>query len=216
MSLKKYDDELRKKFNVDYIIGADEAGRGAWAGPIVGAAVCFDKSFDNDSIRDSKTINEHDARIKIAELIKENALYWHVEMCTACFIDENGITQANKIVLESSCSSIASKIQEPCLFVIDQSPASGLKPLVMTPKADSKSLTVAAASILAKTSRDLMMIDFHEVYPNFNFQNHKGYVNNEHIEEVKKYGRIEYVHRMSYKVAAIQDTLLQQLSIFDV
>lgn len=216
MSLKEFDDLLRIKYNAKHLIGSDEAGRGAWAGPIVGAAVCFDESFDHNGIRDSKSIVEHVQRIKLAQIIKTKAIFWRIEIYDADQIDKNGLTAANKFVIENPCLAAEKQLGESVLFVVDQSPASCLKPMAMMPRADAQSLAVAAASILAKTTRDNIMIALHDVYPQFNFQNHKGYVNEEHIEEVKKYGKIHKIHRMSYKVSALKESLTQQFNIFDV
>lgn len=196
--LKQFDDDLRKKYG-NIIVGIDECGRGAWADSMVAAGVCLQEDFYNPEIIDSKKLSEKQ-REKLYEIIINNSIAYSIQEVTAKFIDDNGLNLANIYVMEKVAEDLRSKINHIDLFVIDESPCKNIKPHLMFPKADSISMSVAAASILAKVFRDRKMKNLHEEYPNYNFNSNKGYIDSSHVEAVKNFGIIKGIHRESYKV----------------
>jgi ribonuclease HII len=195
---KEFDDNLRTKYG-QLIIGCDEVGRGCWASSIVAGAVCLPNDFILPGLTDSKLLKEK-TRNEFAAIIKENALAWAVAEITAKEIDERGITWANIEVMKRASLDVAKQLGSVDLYIFDQSPCTSLNPHIMLPKADSTSMTVAAASVLAKTHRDNMLIELGKIYPEYGFENHKGYINKKHIDAVNEYGILENIHRTSFKV----------------
>ena len=195
---KEFDDDLRNKYG-EFIVGADETGRGCWVGPIVGAAVCLPDDFELIGLTDSKKLSEK-ARNDFSEIIKENAIAWSIKEISADEIDQNGITWANIQVLSLSAQEVADKIGTVNLYIFDQSPKNNLTPQIMFPKADSTSLTVAAASVIAKVYRDDLIMKLHEKYPKYCFDQNKGYIDKNHVDMVNKYGIISNIYRESFNV----------------
>ena len=178
--LKNFDDGLREKWG-SKIIFSDEAGRGAWAGPIVAAAVSLPEDFNLLGLDDSKKLSEK-KRHEFYDIIMESAI-WSVHVISAKDIDENGIDWANAEVMQRACIDVREKIQGVDLYVLDQSPKNNLSPKYMFPKADGTSLGVAAASVLAKVYRDNFMNEWHEKYPNYNISEEEFF---EVIESISK------------------------------
>ena len=195
---KDFDDKLRNKYG-NIIVGIDECGRGAWASSIVAAGVCFDKDFDLPGLTDSKKLSEKQ-REEYYDIILSNCLAYSIQEIPAKFIDEYGINIANIKVMEKVAEDILKKLGSVDLFVIDQSPCQSVNPHIMLPKADSTSMSVAGASVIAKVYRDRMMKDLHKTHPGYNFDTNKGYIDNFHVDAVNKHGVIKDVHRESYKV----------------
>lgn len=194
--------------SVKVIVGIDEAGRGPLAGPVFAAAVCFDASFQNEDINDSKKLTAK-KREELFSLIQENALGFGIASVSADIIDEINIYEATK-----RCMLVAlSKIQVPYDMVItDAMPLTTKVPLVAMVKGDANCLNVAAASILAKVSRDHYMEELDRQYPQYGFAKHKGYGTKAHLEAIAKYGPIPHVHRKSF--APIAAYYQKQLSLF--
>jgi len=195
---KDFDDNLRKKYGAN-IIGIDEAGRGAWCGPLVAAAVCLPEDFILDGLTDSKKLSEN-KRKEYYELIKQNALAYSIQEITPSEIDKNGLSWANIQAMERAGLNVAEKVDKVSVYVIDQSPCKSLNPYIMMPKADSTSMSVAAASVLAKVYRDELMYAFSDQYPDYCYGQNKGYIDQAHVNAVNKFGIIKGFYRESYNV----------------
>ena len=188
-----------------YIIGIDEAGRGPWAGPVAAGAVCLPLERDDLSkvlrgVRDSKqmTVNQ---RQTLVETIKEIALVWGVGHATAAEIDEIGIVPATMLAMQRALE--AALHEEPfepsCLFIDDMLLPELLHyPQISLIEGDSRSLSIAAASVLAKTWRDDHLLEMDAEFPQYGFAQHKGYGTPAHRAALKQYGPSP-VHRQSYR-----------------
>ena len=177
------------------ICGVDEAGRGPLAGPIYAAAVILGPEFNTEDLRDSKKLSES-KRYFLAEQIKNNALAWTVGICSADEIDELNIHQATLLAMQRAIKALngytSIKIMVDGLF----SPQVGFSCEAIV-KGDDKVAEISAASIIAKTERDLKMIEIDKAYPAYQFKKHKGYPTKLHIEMIKSHGLCEY-HRKSF------------------
>ena len=177
------------------ICGIDEAGRGPLAGPVYAAAVILGPHFDTTGLRDSKKLSEA-KRYTLALHIKENALAWSVGICSAAEIDELNIHQATLLAMKRAIEALGSydlmKVMVDGLFCpkLDY-------PSEAIVKGDDKVAEISAASIIAKTERDLKMIEIDKIYPAYQFKKHKGYPTKLHIEMIKCEGLCEY-HRKSF------------------
>lgn len=181
----------------DLVAGIDEVGRGAWAGPIVAAGVIFEKRLMIKGLNDSKKLLAP-KREELAEIIKAKALAWTVQLVENGIIDEIGVGQANALVIDKVINALAPK---PHYLLIDK--ASVIKYKIRIPwetiiKGDSKIFSIAAASIIAKVARDEMMLKLAEKYPNYGFEEHKGYGTELHQKMIARYD-ICVIHRKSYK-----------------
>lgn len=198
IGLKKFDDELRLKYG-RYIAGIDECGRGSLAGPLVAACVVLDERQVLEGVNDSKKLTEKKREELYERIITSCVSYGLVEIC-AEDIDKFGIQEANLNAMINSASLASKHIDElPHLYVIDQGPKNNLKPQMMIPKADSTSLAVAAASIIAKVHHDRVLAKLHEEYPEYDLISNKGYITAKHKEAVVKYG-LKHFHRKSYNL----------------
>lgn len=177
------------------ICGVDEAGRGPLAGPIYAAAVILGPEFNTEDLRDSKKLSES-KRYFLAEQIKKNALAWTVGICSADEIDELNIHQATLLAMQRAIKALngytSIKIMVDGLFC----PQVGFSCETIV-KGDDKVAEISAASIIAKTERDLKMIEIDKAYPAYQFKKHKGYPTKLHIEMIKSHGLCEY-HRKSF------------------
>lgn len=181
-----------------YIAGVDEVGRGPLAGPIVACSVILDLNvLDEDLIlyiNDSKKIKES-RRQELAEIIKEKALSYHISVSSNEEIDEKGIAYSNNKVFLESCNSLNTK---PDLVLSDGYLVKNIdienKAVI---KGDTKSASIAAASIVAKVYRDNLMKEYAKKYPYYDFENNVGYGTSKHIEGLKTYGKCD-IHRISF------------------
>ncbi len=177
------------------ICGVDEAGRGPLAGPVYAAAVILGPEFNTEGLRDSKKLSES-KRYFLAEQIKKNALAWTVGICNADEIDELNIHQATLLAMQRAIKALKGytsiKIMVDGLFCPQVAFSS--EAIV---RGDDKVAEISAASIIAKTERDLKMIEIDKVYPAYQFKKHKGYPTKLHIEMIKSHGLCEY-HRKSF------------------
>jgi ribonuclease HII len=177
------------------ICGVDEAGRGPLAGPVYAAAVILGPEFNAEGLRDSKKLSES-KRYFLAEQIKKNALAWTIGICSADEIDELNIHQATLLAMQRAIKALnihtSIKIMVDGLFCpqVDFS----CEAIV---KGDDKVAEISAASIIAKTERDLKMIEIDKAYPAYQFKKHKGYPTKLHIEMIKSHGLCEH-HRKSF------------------
>ena len=177
------------------ICGVDEAGRGPLAGPVYAAAVILGPEFNTEGLRDSKKLSES-KRYFLAEQIKKNALAWTIGICSVDEIDELNIHQATLLAMQRAIKALnihtSIKIMVDGLFCpqVDFS----CEAIV---KGDDKVAEISAASIIAKTERDLKMIEIDKAYPAYQFKKHKGYPTKLHIEMIKGHGHCEH-HRKSF------------------
>ena len=191
------------------IAGCDEAGRGPLAGPVCAAAVVFPKGYSNPDIDDSKklTAKKRDA---LYEAIIRNALGYGIAMRSADWIDKHNIYEAARDAMKEALAMIEVPYQ---LVLSDCMPMPGFPvPVIPLVKGDAKCLNIAAASILAKVTRDRYMEELEKKYPNFSFSVHKGYGTKKHLEELRKYGPIEGIHRKTF--GPVAQFYHEQLTLF--
>jgi len=182
------------------ICGIDEAGRGPIAGPLVMAGVVLKENITG--LRDSKKLTEKKREILFDE-IKNKSIYKIVEVDNKT-IDEKGLSWAIRYCLENIVKEIKAD-----KYIFDGNSKFGVEILETLIKGDDKVAEISAASILAKVTRDRFMLKMAEIYPNYDFQKHKGYITKLHIEKIKEFGYSD-IHRKSYKVKA-----LNQRSLFE-
>ena len=196
---------------VKLIVGVDEAGRGPLAGPVVAAACIFPRAYINNDINDSKQLSEK-KREELFDVILENAVAYGVGIVSAEEIDKINIYEATKKAMKEAIANLKHSYD---LILTDAMPLKGFDvEVVPIIKGDAKALPIAAASIIAKVTRDRMMKELGEKYPDYGFEIHKGYGTKKHMDALKKYGAIKGVHRYTYKpVAKIE---LQEMNIFDL
>jgi len=176
------------------VCGIDEAGRGPLAGPVVAAAVVFERGTVIDGLDDSKKLSEKKREALYNEII-EKALDYSITLSTEKEIDDINILQATFKAMRNAVNSLKIK---PDMALVDGDKLPGLdidsKAVI---KGDSKSTAIAAASILAKVTRDRIMLELDKVYPQYGFAKHKGYPTKAHYEMIKEHG-ISEVHRRSF------------------
>lgn len=180
-----------------YECGTDEAGRGCLAGPVTAAAILLPENFNLDLLNDSKQLSEK-VRERLKPLIEENAISFSVTHLEPKIIDEINILNAS---IKAMQESIVKLNPTPLYIIVD---GNRFKPINNIPfstivKGDSKYMSIAAASVLAKTYRDEYMNTIHEEYPMYNWKQNKGYPTIEHREAIRKYGTTKY-HRMSFRL----------------
>lgn len=178
----------------DYIAGVDEAGRGPLAGPVVAAAVILPSSFHLVGLNDSKQIKENE-RQTFYEKITAEAISYHIAVVDNHSIDELNIYEATKKAMTEAILGLETK---PSTVLIDAVPLT-INSLVTNSiiKGDEKSLAIAAASVLAKVTRDKIMMELDIEHPEYSFAKNKGYGTKDHLEALKKHGRTAY-HRLSF------------------
>ncbi len=192
MSLKTFDDNYRNQANKD-VLGIDEAGRGPLAGPLVVAGVILPKDFDNEKINDSKKLSKK-VREELFETINKAAKAVFVEIISPEEIDRVNILQATI----NANNKIASQIKG--VFIItDYITLEDKYDFISLTKADTKSLSVAAASIIAKVTRDKIMKEYDRLYPQYGFITNQGYGTKKHLLAIEEHGRLA-IHRESFKI----------------
>ena len=176
-----------------YIAGSDEAGRGPLAGPLVVAAFILPMNYQNELINDSKKLTDKKRR-QLYEIIKRDAIAYHIEVIDIETIDKINIYQASKLGMKICLEKL--KIQ-PQAALLDAMYIDMDYPVESIIKGDEKSLSIAAASILAKVYRDDLMIEYSKMYPQYDFEKNKGYGTKKHLEALETYG-ITPIHRKTY------------------
>lgn len=178
----------------NFICGVDEAGRGPLAGPVCAAAVILKSDTEIKGLNDSKKLTEA-KRESLYKIIIENAVSFAVAFSTVEEIENLNILNATFVAMERAVS----KLNIPADFaVIDGNRLPDLSiPALAVVKGDSKSMSVAAASVLAKVTRDRLMLEYDKKYPSYGFAAHKGYGTKAHYEAINKYGITE-IHRKSF------------------
>ena len=196
--------------DVKLIVGVDEAGRGPLAGPVVAAAVIFARTYKNKDINDSKQISEKKREELFLE-IKKNALAIGVGIVDAETIDRINIYEATKVAMKEAIKNLNHDYD---LILTDAMKLENQKtPVIDIIKGDAKALPIAAASIIAKVTRDHMMDELGKKYPEYGFEVHKGYGTKRHMDALKEHGPIKGVHRFSYK--PVYRISLGEMSLFD-
>lgn len=190
--MKEYENELYKK-GITLIAGIDEVGRGPLVGPVVTAAVILPKNFYDERINDSKKLTEK-KREELYNVIKENALSIGIGICSEKVIDEINILQATKKAMIMAVNDLKIK---PEHLLIDAVKLDIDIPSTSIIKGDAKSISIAAASIIAKVTRDRMMYELDKKYPEYDFKSNKGYGTKKHIEAIYKYGVLKE-HRKTF------------------
>ncbi len=177
------------------VCGVDEAGRGPLCGPVCAAAVILPEGVELEGVNDSKKLSEK-KREALFDVIKQKALAYSVAFATVEEIEEYNILEATFMAMNRAIEGLNIKA-DYALIDGNRIPRNIKIPCETVVKGDAKSLSIAAASILAKVSRDRLLLEYNEKYPEYNFAKHKGYGTKEHIEAIKKYGPCE-IHRPSF------------------
>lgn len=192
--LKEQENELRKK-GFNYICGIDEAGRGPLAGPVVVASVIMPENSMIEGVNDSKKVSEK-KREKLYDQILNEAISYGVAIIGQDEIDEINILNATKKGLTISLQELS---QKPDLILVDA--LSGINtlgiPYESIIKGDAKCYSIAAASIIAKVTRDRIMREWDKIYPEYGFEKHKGYGTAAHIAAIREHGLCP-IHRRSF------------------
>jgi ribonuclease HII len=176
------------------VCGCDEAGRGPLCGPVVAAAVILPPDLIIEGLDDSKKLTEK-KREKLFDIIKESAISYAIAEATPEEIDEINILNASMLAMKRAVEALSVKAD---FALIDGNCSRGFDiPTQTVVKGDSKSYSIAAASILAKVTRDRQCIELDKQYPMYNIAKHKGYPTKEHMEAVRKYGPAP-IHRKSF------------------
>ena len=177
--------------------GTDEAGRGCLAGPVTAAAVVLPKGFKNELLNDSKQLSEKKRDI-LKPLIEQQSISFAIAHVYPTEIDEINILNASILAMHKSIDQLK---PEPTFIIVDGNRFNSYKTIQHTCiiKGDSKYMSIAAASVLAKTARDAYMEKIHLEYPMYNWKKNKGYPTKEHRAAIKKYGITKY-HRKSFQL----------------
>ena len=202
--IRKYQEELartyaiseyeRKYSDYTYICGIDEVGRGPLAGPVVAGAVILPKNFDILYINDSKKLSEK-KREELYDIIMEKAVATGIGYASVERIDEINILQATFEAMRDAISKLS---VSPDILLNDAVTIPQVSvPQVPIIKGDAKSISIGAASIIAKVTRDRLMADYDMVFPEYGFASNKGYGSAQHIEAIKKYGPCP-IHRRTF------------------
>lgn len=190
--------ELTKKWSENYIeAGCDEVGRGCLSGPVVAAAVIVDENFEQRLINDSKKLN-FKTRMELDGYIKDNVKCYAISELPPAFIDEHNILNASIHAMHRALDQLTIR---PELILVD---GNKFHPYNFIPyqciiKGDSKFLSIAAASILAKNYRDKLMMELHHEYPHYGWDTNFGYATKKHQQALKEYGISKY-HRLSFRL----------------
>ena len=203
VTMQAYENELRAE-GIRYIGGVDEVGRGPLAGPVSAACVVLPEDFDVLGVDDSKKLSEK-KREELFDKIREKALAVGIGMCDNRVIDEINILEATKKAMAEAIRDADSQLEEKGLspegtehLLIDAVSLKDVdKPQTSIIKGDAKSLSIAAASIIAKVTRDRLMAEYHRQYPYYGFDTNKGYGTKAHYEGIDKYG-ITPIHRKTF------------------
>ncbi len=177
-----------------HITGLDEAGRGAWAGPIVAAAVILPFNISIPALRDSKMLTPK-RRESLLSLIIKKSVDWSVGIVDQTTIDDFGINFANELAMRKAVARLTVK---PDYLLIDAFKLKHTEPSHSIIGGDKKVMSIAAASIIAKVVRDQILSTDHKKFPQYDFYIHKGYGTKHHLKMLKKHGVSDY-HRKSYK-----------------
>ena len=195
---------------INSIVGLDEAGRGCLLGPVVASAVILPPSFSHPLINDSKKLNEKQ-REEAYKIIVEHAISYAVGIIEPEEIDKINILEASRKAMTTALKQI--DVDKYDLIITDYMKLpEATKEVIAIPHGDARSLSVAAASIIAKVTRDHICYELEKKYPNYKISLHKGYGTPLHLEELEKYGPVKGLHRFSYK--PVQASLVKKVKLF--
>ena len=189
----KYELELKKQ-GIKLIAGVDEVGRGPLIGPVVAAAVILPENFKLDGLTDSKKLSEK-KREEYYQIIKKEAIAIGVGVISEKRIDEINIYEATKEAMKEAIKNLT---VTPEHILIDAMPLELDIPTTSIIKGDLLSISISAASVIAKVERDHMLYEIDKEYPMYDLKNNKGYGTKKHLEAIKEYGITKY-HRLSFK-----------------
>ncbi|MDQ8192161.1 ribonuclease HII [Roseibacillus persicicus] len=200
-----YEQNARKR-GFRFVIGIDEAGRGPLAGPVSVAAVRLGSDAVFEGLNDSKKLSEKKRELIFAEIMNCEAVEWSHSFAETKEIDEINILRAT----EAAMARTATQLSEADYALIDGRPVKGF-PIASEGivKGDSKSLSIAAASVIAKVLRDRRMVEWDAEYPEYGFAKHKGYGTKVHLEALRKYGPCP-IHRRSFAPVAEAERVFGQ------
>lgn len=190
--MKEFETELYNN-GINFIAGIDEVGRGPLVGPVVTAAVILPKDFYDERINDSKKLTEKKREL-LYDVIMENAISVGIGISSEDVIDEINILNATKRAMLEAVNNLNVK---PEHLLIDAVKLNTDIPQTSIIKGDAKSESIAAASIIAKVTRDRMMVELDKIHPEYDFKHNKGYGTKKHIEAIRKYGIIKE-HRKTF------------------
>ena len=190
--MKEFETELYNN-GINYIAGIDEVGRGPLVGPVVTAAVILPKNFYDERINDSKKLTEKKREL-LYDVIMENAISVGIGISSEDVIDEINILNATKKAMIEAVNNLNVR---PEYLLIDAVKLDIDIPQTSIIKGDAKSESIAAASIIAKVTRDRMMVELGKLHPEYDFKHNKGYGTKKHIEAIRKYGIIKE-HRKTF------------------
>lgn len=188
-----YENEAHRE-GFEIVCGVDEAGRGPLAGPVFAAAVILPENYSHEILNDSKKLSEKKRDLVYDDIIRD-AVSWSVGIATEKEIDEINILNATFLAMKRAVDGLSKR---PDLAFIDgnREPKTGVKEITII-KGDAKCMSVAAASIIAKVSRDRFMLQMDKKYPEYQFSKHKGYGTKLHYEMIEKFG-ISEIHRKTF------------------
>ena len=194
---------------VQLIVGCDEAGRGCLLGPVYAGAVILPKDFSHELINDSKQLSEK-KREEAYQVIIENAIAWGVGFCTPEEIDEINIYNASRLAMERAIENMNHQYD---LIITDcmKMPKAKVEVIDLV-HGDAKAQCVAAASIIAKVTRDHVCYKLDKKYPEYNIKKNKGYGTKDHLEALKKYGPVKGLHRFTY--GPIKSLFIEKITLF--
>ena len=177
---------------IKYIAGVDEAGRGPLAGPVVSASVILPKDFNNPFLNDSKLLSKK-KRNELFEIIKKEAISIGIGIIDNDIIDKINILEATKLSMKEAINNLSVK---PDFIIIDHVKLDLINSESFT-KGDQLSLSIAAASVIAKVTRDNLMKEYDKLYPEYDFVNNQGYGTKKHLDALNKYGPTK-IHRLTF------------------
>ena len=195
--------------DIKLIVGCDEAGRGCLLGDVFAGAVILPKDFKCDLINDSKQMTEKQ-REEAFEIIKQNAIAYGVGRCTADEIDKINILNASRLAMERAIENMNHKFDMIITDAVKMNKYDCPREALI--HGDALALCVAAASIIAKVSRDHYCLELDKKYPEYQIAKHKGYGTKIHLEALDKYGPKKGLHRFTY--APVKKRMIQEIKLF--
>ena len=191
------------------IVGCDEAGRGCLLGPVFAAAVIWPQGLESPLINDSKKLTAK-KREEAFDFIIKNAIAYGIASVSADEIDEVNIYNASRMAMQRAIENMKHDFD---LVLTDAMKMPNYpKPVVDIIHGDAQSMCIAAASILAKVSRDRLCLELDEKYPQYNIKKNKGYGTKDHLEALKEYGPVKHLHRFTY--APVRACFIEKVSLF--
>ena len=195
--------------DIKYIVGCDEAGRGCLLGDVFAGAVILPQDFSCDLINDSKQLTEKQ-REEAYQIIIQNAIAWGVGRCTPEEIDQINILNASRLAMERAIDNMNHDFDFLLTDAVKMYKYD--KPREALIHGDALSQCIAAASIIAKVSRDHYCYELDKKYPNYHIAKHKGYGTKDHLEALEKYGPVKGLHRFSY--GPIKKFFVEKITLF--